>query len=909
MAHSFFFPLMAIAEILSHSELGCSTNFNKQSGQPSCSPKQCKMNIQPTCGEEPFDGDGSTAPPPPQPVESLDHAAWLSQLECKECTQSRQGICMRLSTHFRTAAGHVKAAFCNDDFLVVHSDGLPEATLALDSIPQPAIGPDSPSGNTSGCRIRSAVEKVHFFKVPLRPERADDPAENTVPFPLSVQRSINMPGEGAIGVALDGVPLLTNYNRNGIYTWTSCELDACNGHVHSGRGYHYHGDPFGPDCLYSEEDYIGVGHPPLIGWSLDGFAIHGRYLSKASAAYGVLMPLDACGGHRHELEGIDAYGNATYDETYHYHSSVETGLSDTLEGTSGGPYLYNAFKLAPNQCWGGRISSIPGFWDRGGGSTAAIERESRSTSVAGADPWSALREAVDYEQMRPCCEMEHYFVQSALNANLPPAPPESQGASVLHGAGENAPHPPSSPPTPLPPALPAPPFPPPDLTLTYLGYGSAIGCGLSLLCCLGFCAYLYRRYDGTDAWRGGLDNGAYVLGLKWMRLEVRPLIFGLKWVAAEEPQLAELSEFKHEKLAEALSKHQEFTEEEWAKLKVAGLTEKHYVRSRGKGGYSEPFLPLPAEGVELKNPALTRALASGKLKLDQAEFDKLGLVQLTAESWIRAYHKKEMRKGKAIVIVREERYYRPAPPPAPAGPAFQLSGSSTCIRSAASASAGAAPTFTPPRGRGRAQAADERKEKEWRRQQQQMESPQRPPLNDQQRERRHQHTLSQPPQKQQQQQQQLHHLKQQQLGLEKLYQQQHHQHHQHHHPDQQQPDQYQDQQLYSGQHHRHVERRPPPPSAVAAGDAILANWRRGPPHGHQHDADDGSLPSAIAAGAAILANWRRGPPHGHQHDVERGYDLRGHQQEARDYHQTPAPRPRTKYHESPYRGMKAPIRV
>lgn len=33
----------------------------------------------------------------------------------------------------------------------------------------------------------------------------------------------------------------------------SCEVDVCNGHAGKGLDYHLHGDPFGPQCLYSGE--------------------------------------------------------------------------------------------------------------------------------------------------------------------------------------------------------------------------------------------------------------------------------------------------------------------------------------------------------------------------------------------------------------------------------------------------------------------------------------------------------------------------------------------------------------------------------------------------------------------------------------------------------------------------------
>ena len=220
----FAHALVVRCEILKHSQLECSAQRNKITGRASCSPIQCTDNIEPTCGMEPA-ADGSipaAAPPPP----AHDHAGWLSQLECQKCKQSRDGICLRLSSHLRTNSKHVKAAYCTDEFLVIHSDGLPEAALKLESIPQPAA--------KSGCRVRTAREAVHIFKIPLRPQAATAP--NTIASPLP--HGLQLPSDGPIGVAVDGVPLYTSYNYNGLYAWASCELDACNGHVHASEDYH-----------------------------------------------------------------------------------------------------------------------------------------------------------------------------------------------------------------------------------------------------------------------------------------------------------------------------------------------------------------------------------------------------------------------------------------------------------------------------------------------------------------------------------------------------------------------------------------------------------------------------------------------------------------------------------------------
>ena len=43
----------------------------------------------------------------------------------------------------------------------------------------------------------------------------------------------------------------------------------CNTHAGQGFDYHYHGDPFGTNCMYSASDYTATtDHPPLIGYGL-----------------------------------------------------------------------------------------------------------------------------------------------------------------------------------------------------------------------------------------------------------------------------------------------------------------------------------------------------------------------------------------------------------------------------------------------------------------------------------------------------------------------------------------------------------------------------------------------------------------------------------------------------------------
>jgi hypothetical protein len=114
--------------------------------------------------------------------------------------------------------------------------------------------------------------------------------------------------------------------------------------------YHYHGDPFGSNCMYSSADYTSsTAHPPIIGYALDGFPIYGRYLDTAADGY--FTTLDACGGHVHSPD-TNGYG-------YHYHAQVIASkvYVDSLGLTAG--QSYNAYLNGPYQCWKGDVSVLP----------------------------------------------------------------------------------------------------------------------------------------------------------------------------------------------------------------------------------------------------------------------------------------------------------------------------------------------------------------------------------------------------------------------------------------------------------------------------------------------------------------------------------------------------------------------
>lgn len=338
-------------------------------GQASCSPAECAVNSESDC---PF-----SLPTP-------DWQASMDLLSCKTCTPSTLRNCTTLAATLKVAGDHIKAAWCNDEFMVIAADGLPQhnADTYLQGVPLP------PGGDTV-CRVRTAGSQLNVYKVPLNPTKL---ASGTNTVPNAMPNVPEMVAAGAIGVAIDGCPIFPNYNNRGQYAWVSCEVDKCNAHSGRGEDYHYHGDPFGPDCLYSEDDYgssPATVHPPIIGFSLDGYNIYGRHTQATQI--GQNIALDRCGGHDH-----GAYG-------YHYHPEVEQATTTELDGTTvSGTVSYNAYKVAPMECWSGDISQIANFW-----TTSQSQANYDSTR-------DGLSSRNDLEQLRPCCGMTDYYAVSGL---------------------------------------------------------------------------------------------------------------------------------------------------------------------------------------------------------------------------------------------------------------------------------------------------------------------------------------------------------------------------------------------------------------------------------------------------------------------------------------------------------------
>eukprot|EP00195_Chlamydomonas_chlamydogama_P000578 CAMPEP_0202920872 /NCGR_PEP_ID=MMETSP1392-20130828/77083_1 /ASSEMBLY_ACC=CAM_ASM_000868 /TAXON_ID=225041 /ORGANISM="Chlamydomonas chlamydogama, Strain SAG 11-48b" /LENGTH=884 /DNA_ID=CAMNT_0049614391 /DNA_START=111 /DNA_END=2766 /DNA_ORIENTATION=+ len=363
-------PLQA-ARSLQANVLTTSTCDTEASMYPkSCSPNWCTFNNNTGCLF---------------PSVNVDYAAQIASLSCKVCTQRLDGVCSRLPSTF--ISSHVKAAYCNDAYLVVHSDGLPNHSEGIATIPNPP-GAGGEGLNTQGaylqCVTRSMTPQFLSYKVPLSVTLLSNNGSNAASFPTGASLNVAvLPQAGAMGVALNGLPIFPANDNHDAYFWEACEADICNAHVGKGGDYHYHGDPYGPDCLYGPANYTGASHPPVWGYSLDGVPIHGRYTSLTQDGWAV--EFDKCGGHTHG------------DLGYHYHSYVMRRTSTLASPTSNNGKAYVAYMPGPMSCWRGDISKIPNFWQDG---QAAYDNSKNR-------PAYSFSGRSDVEQLRPCCAHTH----------------------------------------------------------------------------------------------------------------------------------------------------------------------------------------------------------------------------------------------------------------------------------------------------------------------------------------------------------------------------------------------------------------------------------------------------------------------------------------------------------------------
>ncbi len=133
----------------------------------------------------------------------------------------------------------------DDRFLYVGSDAFPDHPMMVGitawqqqvPLPQPYTGKNA-------------------WRIPLTPKLADKP--------ISAKTALL---RGAIGLAVNGVPVFNALNNRGEDSYLAGELDEFGGHCGRGDDYHYH---IAPTHLQTA---VGKGNP--IAYGLDGFPLYG----------------------------------------------------------------------------------------------------------------------------------------------------------------------------------------------------------------------------------------------------------------------------------------------------------------------------------------------------------------------------------------------------------------------------------------------------------------------------------------------------------------------------------------------------------------------------------------------------------------------------------------------------------
>ena len=155
------------------------------------------------------------------------------------------------------------------------------------------------------------------------------------------------------GILIDGSVIFPVMNNTLVPSQGMAELSASGCHVgQGGGGPHCHADgyksgsQFGT-AVYGDIDYVGMSHPPLIGFGYDGVALYGQYRTGSglddSSLKGSSLALDSFGGHTHDGLG------------YHYHAHTSTWPAS---GNTPSFTLHVLLKGA----WAGNINQIPFFY-------------------------------------------------------------------------------------------------------------------------------------------------------------------------------------------------------------------------------------------------------------------------------------------------------------------------------------------------------------------------------------------------------------------------------------------------------------------------------------------------------------------------------------------------------------------
>lgn len=162
----------------------------------------------------------------------------------------------------------------DSDWFYVESDGLAQHTMMVNITEWIAQVP-----------IIQPYTGQYRWQIPIQPQYADSP--------LSIEDEMQ---NGAIALAVNGIPIFNPINASGLISKEIGELDDFGGHAGRGDDYHYHAAPM----------HLESSNPALpIAYALDGFPVYGSLEPDGSA-----------------MEDLDAYhGHSDGDGGYHYHGT------------------------------------------------------------------------------------------------------------------------------------------------------------------------------------------------------------------------------------------------------------------------------------------------------------------------------------------------------------------------------------------------------------------------------------------------------------------------------------------------------------------------------------------------------------------------------------------------------------
>jgi hypothetical protein len=246
-------------------------------------------------------------------------------------------------------------------FMVIASHGIPDKPNRLIDVTSPV----AENSDIDAKIFRDAAISDYLFKIPLKDygnitlltdnDLTVNSGYNNLRDSVNSSSSYteyNYSSISSVGIAIDGVPIYPVLNNTLTPVQEQAEISRTGIHTGKGMQLKYHADGHSASGnnlnLYNIDDYTGNYHPPLIGFSLDGIALYGKYESTFSDMSGYTIDLDSYGGHIH-----DDYG-------YHYHA--HTVNYKTEDPTANSYDLHILLKGA----WYGLINNIPEFWNSSG---------------------------------------------------------------------------------------------------------------------------------------------------------------------------------------------------------------------------------------------------------------------------------------------------------------------------------------------------------------------------------------------------------------------------------------------------------------------------------------------------------------------------------------------------------------